>query len=58
MPKMPLPKQTKIRPTIMVRERANKFITNFNISDHDFALNIDAILLFKENFEKRLASQR
>ncbi len=43
-------------PTIMVRERSNEFITNFNISDHDFAVNIDAILLFKEDFEKRLAS--
>ena len=45
-----------IRPTIMVRERSDEFITNFNISDHDFAVNIDAILLFKEDFEKRLAS--
>ena len=46
----------KIRPTIMVRERTNEFISNFNISDHDFAVNIDAILLFKADFEKRLAS--
>ncbi|PGY06408.1 hypothetical protein [Bacillus sp. AFS031507] len=45
-----------ILPTIMVRERSNEFITNFNISDHDFAVNIDAILLFKADFEKRLAS--
>lgn len=45
-----------IRPTIMVRERSDEFITNFNISDHDFAVNIDAILLFKADFEKRLAS--
>ncbi|MTT32064.1 hypothetical protein GMB86_08600 [Terrilactibacillus sp. BCM23-1] len=44
------------RSTIMVRERSGEFISNFNISDHDFALNIDAILLFKEDFEKRLAS--
>lgn len=43
-------------PTIMVRERSGEFITNFNISDHDFAVNIDAILLFKADFEKRLAS--
>ena len=46
----------KIRPTIMVRERSGEFITNFNISDHDFAVNIDAILLFKADFEKRLAN--
>ena len=46
----------KIRPTIMVREKSGEFITNFNISDHDFAVNIDAILLFKQDFEKRLAS--
>ena len=45
-----------IRPTIMVRERSDEFITNFNISDHDFAVNIDAILLFKADLEKRLAS--
>ena len=45
-----------IPPTIMVRERSDEFITNFNISDHDFAVNIDAILLFKADFEKRLAS--
>ncbi|MDR1553276.1 MAG: hypothetical protein LBS69_07435 [Prevotellaceae bacterium] len=45
-----------IRPTVMVRERAGEFITNFNISDHDFAVNIDAILLFKKDFEKRLKS--
>jgi hypothetical protein len=45
------------RATIMVREKSGEFITNFNISDHDFAVNIDAILLFKADFEKRLASQ-
>ncbi|MDR1544780.1 MAG: hypothetical protein LBS50_10335 [Prevotellaceae bacterium] len=45
-----------IRPTIMVRERDGEFITNFNISDHDFAVNIDAILLFKKDFENRLKS--
>ncbi|MFD1928861.1 hypothetical protein ACFSFY_12540 [Sporosarcina siberiensis] len=44
-----------IRPTIMVRERSNEFVTNMNISDYDFAVNMDAILLFKGNFEKRLA---
>ncbi|RDW17487.1 hypothetical protein CWR48_13255 [Oceanobacillus arenosus] len=43
-------------PIIMVRERSDEFITNFNISDHDFAVNMDAILLFKADFEKRLAS--
>ena len=40
-----------IRPTIMVRERSDEFITNFNISDHDFAVNIDDILLFKEDLK-------
>ena len=48
--------EDNIRPTIMVRERSDEFITNFNMSDHDFAVNIDAILLFKADFEKRLAS--
>ena len=45
-----------VRPTVMVRERSGEFITNFTISDHDFAVNIDAILLFKADFEKRLAN--
>ena len=45
-----------IRPTIMIREQSGEFITNFNISDHDFAVNIDTILSFKALFEKRLAS--
>jgi hypothetical protein len=45
-----------IRPAIMVRKRSGEFITNFNISDHDFATNIDAILLFKKDFENRLKS--
>ena len=43
-----------IRSSIMVRERNGEFVTNFNISDCDFALNIDAILSFKTKFEKRL----
>jgi hypothetical protein len=46
-----------IRPTIMVREKSGEFITNFNISDHDFAVNIDAILSFKKDFEKRLTKE-
>ncbi|KRF10035.1 hypothetical protein ASG89_00335 [Paenibacillus sp. Soil766] len=45
-----------IRPTIMVRERAGLFVINFNMSDHNFAINLDDILVFKTNFEKRLAS--
>ncbi|MBN8210006.1 hypothetical protein JI666_14720 [Bacillus sp. NTK071] len=45
-----------IRPTIMVRERSGEFITNINISDHDFAVNIDAILLFKADFETAMCS--
>lgn len=45
-----------IRPTIMVRKKSDDFITNFNISDYDFAVNIEAILSFKVDFEKRLAS--
>ena len=43
-----------IRPSIMVREKNKEFIINFNISDCDFALKIDAILSFKTKFEKRL----
>ena len=43
-----------VRSTIMVRERAGEFITNFSISDHDFAVNIDTILSFKRELENRL----
>lgn len=46
----------KIRPSIMVREKDGVFVVNCNISDHDFALNIDNILTFKTDFEKRLES--
>jgi len=45
---------SNILPAIMVRERENEFITNFSISDHDFALNIDRILEFKSDFENHL----
>ena len=44
-----------IRQTIMVRERDGEYTTNFNISDHDFVLKIDEILVFKAEFENRLA---
>ena len=43
-----------VRPVIMVRERDGNFITNFSISDYDFAVNMDNILLFKTNFENIL----
>ena len=46
------------RSTIMVRERAGEFIAHFNISDQDFALNIDAILAFKAELERRLGGCR
>lgn len=44
------------RSTIMVRERSGEFTTHFNISDYEFAVNLDAILSFKADFEKRLAN--
>lgn len=43
-----------IRPSIMIRERDGKYIVHFNFSDYDFALNIDAILMYKAGLEKRL----
>ena len=43
-----------IRPTIMVRERSGGFTVNINISDHDFAVNIDSIISFKVDFKKHL----
>ena len=45
-----------IRPTIMIREKSGSFITNINISDYDFATNIDAILSFKQDLENKLNS--
>lgn len=41
-------------PAIMIRERDGQFITNFSISDHDFAINIDRILAFKIDLENHL----
>lgn len=43
-----------IRPTIMIREKNGVFLVHCNISDHDFALNIDNILSFKSNLEHHL----
>lgn len=40
----------KIRPTIMLRYKDKKFLIRCNVSDHDFAMNIDDII----SFEKRL----
>lgn len=44
----------KIRPTIMVRYKNNKFLVRCNISDHDFAINIDEVLAFEKRLEKHL----
>ena len=48
---------SNILPAIMVRERAGVFISNFSISDHDFATNLDAIISFKTDFENYLSRQ-
>ena len=47
---------SNILPVIMVREKAGAFISNFSISDHDFAVNIDEILMFKSDFDHFLAN--
>ena len=47
---------SNVLPAIMVRERDGRFITNFSISDHDFAVNIDTVVSFKSDFENYLAS--
>ena len=44
-----------VRSIIMVRERDGQFTINCNISDHDFAVNLDSIISFRADFEKRLA---
>lgn len=70
--KMPLPTETNwyfygdavtedaigdsIRPTLMIREKNGDFLVHINMSDHDFAVNIDAILLFQTVLQKRLGS--
>lgn len=46
-----------VRPTIMIREKAGSFSTHINISDHDFAVNLDAVLAFKSDLENRLAKR-
>lgn len=46
-----------IRPTIMVREKKGVFLAHCNISDNDFAVNIDKILSFKSNLENHLMSR-
>ena len=43
-----------IRPTIMIREKNDVLLVHCNISDHDFAVNIDKVLSFKSNLENLL----
>lgn len=43
-----------IRPTIMIRRKQNGFVVRCNMSDHDFAVNIDTILAFEKNLENIL----
>ena len=42
---------TCILPAVMVRECAGKFVVNLSLSDYDFCECIDAVLLFKSDFE-------
>ena len=49
--------EDKIRPSIMVREKDGIFIVHCNISDNDFAVNIEKILSFQADLEKYLASK-
>lgn len=45
-----------IRPSIMVREKESSFVVHCNFSDHDFAMNLDHILNFKNEFENYLSN--
>ena len=45
-----------IRPTIMIREKKGAFLVHCNISDFDFALNIDKILSFNTALENHLVN--
>lgn len=44
----------KIRPTIMIRSKQGRFLVRCNVSDHDFAVNIDTVLSFENRLEKLL----
>lgn len=46
-----------IRPTIMIRNKAGEFLVRCNISDHDFALQIDTVVSFEKNMQLRLANK-
>lgn len=43
-----------VRPTIMVRYKGDGFLVRCNMSDHDFAMNIDFVLSFEKDLEKTL----
>lgn len=45
-----------IRPTIMVRAKDGAFLVHINLSDHDFAVHIDAVQSFQGALERRLAA--
>ena len=44
----------KVRPTVMVRKKSGVFLVNCNLSDCDFAANLDTIYMFKKELEKKL----
>ena len=41
-------------PAVMVREKQGGFLAHVSISDHDFALNIDKVVSFKNALESEL----
>ena len=46
--------EDSVRPNIMIREKLGIFLVHCNISDNDFAVNIDKILKFQSDLERNL----
>ena len=49
---------SNILPAIMVRKKAGEFIVNFSLTDYDFAMSIDKVISFKNDFTHCLSAQK
>lgn len=48
--------EDSIRPTIMIRHKRGGYLARVNMSDNDFAVNIDVILSFESKLQKVLSN--
>lgn len=49
--------EDSIRPTVMIRYKERDFLVRCNISDHDFAMNVDTVVSFENSLKKILLGE-